>query len=164
VKGDPKAEELPAIVSRKAGGGAKAVYFAAGLDAAHYSLSYPYYRVALAQAMRWAASEPPRVEVKAPMCVHAVTMRQKKDGERLVIHLYNDVNTTAGHGHPAEEVPLREEVLPIHDIEIILKGYAVKRVHLEPGGKELEAKKAGDANTFTVPKLAVHAMAVAELG
>jgi hypothetical protein len=163
AKDSPKAEELPAIVSRKAGG-AKAVYLAAGIDAAHYALSYPYHRVVLAQAMRWAASAPPSVEVSAPMCVHAVTVRQKKAGERLVIHLYNDLNTTAGHGHPAEEVPLREEVIPIHDIGITLTGYAVKSVRLEPEGKELEVKKAGDAVTFTVPKLRVHSMAVVELG
>jgi hypothetical protein len=163
TKDNPKAEELPAIVSRKVPGGAKSVYLAAGIDAAHYSLSYPYHRVVLAQAMRWAASSAPPVEVSAPMCVHAVTVRQKKDGERLVIHLYNDVNTTAGHGHPAEEVPLREEVIPIHDIGITLNGYGVKSVRLEPEGKELEAKRAGDAVSVTVPKLQVHAMVVVEL-
>ncbi|MBN9117865.1 MAG: beta-galactosidase trimerization domain-containing protein [Planctomycetes bacterium] len=164
AKDSPKAEELPAIVSRKTPAGAKSVYLAAGIDAAHYALSYPYYRVVLAQAMRWAASTPPPVEVNAPMCVHAVTVRQKKDGERLVIHLYNDLNTTAGHGHPAEEVPLREEVIPIHDIGITLTGYNVKSVRQEPEGKELEAKKVGETITFTVPKLRVHSMAVVELG
>ena len=162
AKGSPNPEDLPAVVSRKFGD-AKVVYLAAGIDAAHYSLSYPYYRVALAQAMRWAASSAPPVEVEAPMCAHAVTMRQKKDGERLVIHLYNDVNTTAGHGLPAEEVPLREEVIPIHDIRVTLTGYAVKSVRQEPEGVALEAKKAGDAVTFVVPKLNVHTMAVVEL-
>lgn len=163
AKDDPKAAELPAIVSSRHGQG-RVVYLAAGIDAAHYLLSYPYHRVVLAQAIRAAASSAPPVEVDAPMCVHAVTLRQKKDGERLVIHLFNDVNTTAGHGHPAEEVPLREEVLPIHDIAVTLTGYNVKRVHLEPGGQELEAKRMGAAVTFVVPKLRVHAMAVAELG
>ena len=45
-------------------------------------------------------------------------------------------------GQPAEEVPLREETIPIHDITITLKGYAVKRVHLEPQSRDLETKKA----------------------
>jgi hypothetical protein len=80
------------------------------------------------------------------------------------MHLFNDLNTTAGHGLPAEEVPLREEVIPIHDITITLKGYAVKRIHLEPDGQELKVEKAGTAVTFSVPKLAVHAIAVVELG
>ncbi len=82
TKDNAKADELPAVVSRKFGAG-KTVYLAAGIDAAHYSSSYPYYRVILAQAIRWAAPAPPSVEVAAPMCVHATTVRQKKDGERL---------------------------------------------------------------------------------
>ena len=162
TKDSATAEELPAVVSRKVGAG-KCVYLAAGIDAAHYASSYPYYRVVLAQAMRWAASAPPSVEVAAPMCVQVNTVRQKLKGERLVIHLFNNVNTTAGHGHPAEEVPLREETIPIHDIAITLTGYGVKRVHLEPGGVDLATKKAGDALTLTVPKLHVHAMVVVEL-
>jgi hypothetical protein len=149
---------------RHAARAGKVVYLAAGFDAAHYAASYPYYRLVLAQAMRWAASAPPPVEVAAPMCVHAVTVRQKKDGERLIVHLYNDVNTTAGHGHPAEEVPLREETLPIHDIGVTFRGYAIKRVRLEPEGLDLKPEKGDDAVAVTVPKLAVHTMVVAELG
>lgn len=162
-KDNPKAEELAAVVSRQAGDG-KVIYFAAGIDAAHYSLSYPYYRVVLAQAIRRAAGAAPPVEVKAPMCVHAVTVRQRKGGERLIVHLFNDLNTTAGHGHPAEEVPLREEVVPVHDISVTLRGYNVKGVRQEPEGKALAAGRAGGAVTFTVPKLTVHTMAVVELG
>ena len=163
AKGDPKAEALPAVVLSKFGQG-RVVYLAAGFDAAHYSSSYPYYRLVLAQAIRSAASTPPPVEVAAPMCVQTNVVRQKKDGERLVVHLFNDVSTTAGHGHPAEEVPLREEVLPIHDITVTFRGYGITRVRLEPGGTELEMKRAKDDVTVTVPKLLVHAMVVAELG
>jgi hypothetical protein len=162
-KDNPKAEELPAIVSHKHGLG-KVVYLAAAIDAAHYSLSYPYHRVVLARTMRAVAKAPPRIEVKAPMCVQMNAFRQKKDGERLIIHLFNDLNTTAGHGHPAEEVPLREEVIPIHDIEVTLKHYNVKRVRLEPDGLNLEVKKTGDTIAVTVPRLKVHAMVVVELG
>ncbi|WP_246524723.1 alpha-amylase family protein [Gemmata palustris] len=163
TKDSTQEPELPAVVSHKFESG-KAVYLAAGIDAAHYSSSYPYYRLVLTGAMRAVASTPPPVEVKAPMCVQVSTVRQKKNGERLVIHLFNDVNTTAGHGHPAEEVPLREEVIPIHDIEVTLKGYNVKEVRQEPGAHGLKFIKTGDAVTFTVPKLRVHAMAVVELG
>ncbi len=139
------------------------VYFAAGLDAAHYSASYPYYRLVLARAVRWAASALQPVEVNAPMCVHAVTVRKKKDGERLIVHLYNDVNTTAGHGHPTEEVPLREETIPIHDVAVTFRGYDIKRVRLEPQGQVLTPEKQGETVRVTVPKLVVHAMVVADL-
>ncbi len=54
-------------------------------------------------------------------------------------------------------------MLPIHDIAVMFKGYGIKRVHLEPDGKELEMKKVGDAVAVTVPKLMIHAMVVAEL-
>ena len=161
--GDPKAEAIPAVVLSQFGQG-KVVYLAAGFDAAYYSASYPYYRMILAQAIRAVASATPPVEVAAPMCVQMNVVRQKKDGERVIVHLFNDVSTTAGHGHPAEEVPHREEVLPIHDIAVTFRGYGIKRVHLEPDGKELGVKKAGDADVVTVPKLTIHAMVVAELG
>ena len=154
--------ELPAVVSGKFEKGT-VVYLAAGLDAAYYASSYPYYRLVLAAAIRRAASAPPPVEVVAPMCVHATTVRQTKGGERLVVHLFNDVSTTAGHGHPAEEVPLREETIPIHDIAITFKGYRVTRVHLEPQGQDLKLTRFDGAVAVTVPRLDIHAMVVAEL-
>lgn len=156
------AAPLPAVVSHRHGKG-QVVYLAAGFDAAYYSASYPYHRYVLAGAIRSVAAAPPPVEVAAPMCVHAVTLRQTKAGERLLVHLFNDVSTTAGHGHPAEEVPLREETLPIHDITVRFRGYAIDRVRLEPDGKDLEAVKVDGGLEVTVPKLAVHATVVAEL-
>lgn len=163
AKGDPKAPELPAVISRTHGRG-RVVYLAAGFDAGHYLASYPYYRLILAGAMRRAASAPPPVEVKAPMCVQATVTRQVKDGERLLVHLFNNVNTTAGMGLPSEEVPLREETIPIHDIGVTFDaGHAVKRVHLEPGGTELAMTKVPGGVSVTVPRLDVHAVVVAEL-
>ena len=50
------------------------------------------------------------------MCVHATLMRQDKNGERLIVHLFNDANSTAHHALPVDDVPLREETVPIHDI------------------------------------------------
>jgi hypothetical protein len=163
AKDSSKDVPIPAVVSKTYGRG-KVVYFAAGIDAAYYSASYPYHRLVLSKAIRWAASGPPPVEVAAPMCVHATTVRQKKDGERLMVHLFNDVSTTAGHGHPAEEVPLREETLPIHDIAVRFRGFTIKRVHLEPDGVELKQDRDGDVVRVVIPKLEIHAMVVAELG
>jgi hypothetical protein len=164
AKGDPKAPELPAVTSRTHGRG-RVVYLAAGFDAGHYLASYPYYRMILAGAMRRVASGPPPVELKAPMCVQSTVTRQVKDGERLLVHLLNNVNTTAGMGLPSEEVPLREESIPIHGIGVTFDaGYAVNRVHLEPGGTELPTTKVPGGVTVTVPRLDVHAVVVAELG
>ena len=38
--------------------------------------------------------------------------------ERLIVHLYSDLNTTAFHALPNDDVPLREEIVPIHDMKV----------------------------------------------
>jgi hypothetical protein len=162
AKGDSKSDD-PAIVTNVYGKG-RVVYFAAGIDAAYYLNSYPYHRFILGQAIEWAANSLPPVMVSAPMCVHAVTVRQSKEGERLIVHLFNDVNTTGGHGLPAEEVPLREEVLPIHDIRVVFRGYPIRSICLEPDHLELEMRRGESQVEVNVPKLSIHAMVVAELG
>jgi len=156
----------PAVVVNRFGRG-RVVYLAAGFDAAYYLYPYPYQRLVVADAVRWAAGDVPQpVTVEAPMCVHATTVRQRTAaGERLVVHLFNDLNTTGGHAHPADDVPLREEVVPIAGIRV---GFRVKdevgAVSMEPGGSRLVVNHVAGARWITVPRLDVHAMVVAELG
>jgi hypothetical protein len=160
VEGAPP---FPGVISRNYGKG-RVVYFAAGLDSGYYLYAYPYQRLALRHAIDWAASAPQPVRVEAPMCVHASLMRQTKAGERLVLHLFNDLNTTAHHALPADDVPLREETVPIHDIQVTFApSYRLGKVHLEPEGKTLPVKKTPQGSTVTVPRLDVHSMVVAEL-
>ena len=98
------------------------------------------------------------------MCVHTNVFRQKQDGnERLIVHLYNDLNSAANHAKPDEDVPLREEVIPIHDIKVSFRGYRITRLHLEPEGRELTARQTTGGLEVTVPSLAIHSMVVAEL-
>lgn len=163
VKSVAGASEFPAIITRTHGKG-RVVYLAAGFDAAYYLYSYPYQRLILKHAIDWAATSPAPVNVKAPMCVHSTVMRQTKDGERLVVHLFNNLNTTAHHALPKDDVPLREETVPIHDIEVVFDpGYRIKRIKVEPEGKELKIDKGAKGSKVTVPRLEVHAMVVAEL-
>jgi hypothetical protein len=157
------AAEFPGVVTRPFGKG-RVVYFAAGFDSAYYLYSYPYQRLMFRHAVEWAAAAPPPVAVEAPMCVQSTVMRQSKAGERLVVHLFSDLNTTAHHALPADDVPLREEVVPIHDIRVTFgPTYRIRKVHLEPEGKELEVKKTEAGSAVIVPQLDVHAMVVAEL-
>jgi hypothetical protein len=139
------------------------VYFAAGFDAANYTYPYPYHRVLLRNAITWAAVAPPPISVEAPMCVQATFMRQRKSGERLVVHLYNDVNTTANRALPEDDVPLREETIPIHDIRVRFRGYDITSARLQPEGSELKIEREGDEQFVVVPRLEVHTMVVAEL-
>jgi hypothetical protein len=165
AKGVSAPVDYPAIISRTHGKG-RVVYFATGFDAAYYLYSYPYQRLALKHAVEWAANSTPPVRVEAPMCVHTTVMRQTKDNaERLVVHLFNDANTTSNHAMPNEDVPLREESLPIHNIRVNFgPGYKLGRVHLEPEGKNLELKPSPDGGSYViVPQLDIHAMVVGEL-
>jgi len=71
--------------------------------------------------------------VEAPMCVHSTLMRQSTAGlgaaDRPPLQR---LNTTAFHALPNDDVPLREEVVPIHDIRITFApSYRFGRVHLE---------------------------------
>jgi hypothetical protein len=163
AKDMPGAAPLPGVVTNTPGEG-RVVYFAAGLDAGYYLYAYPYQRLALMNAIAWAANAPQPLTVEAPMCVHATLMRQQRDGERLLVHLFNDVNTTAHHALAADDVPLREEVLPIHDLRLTFAPeYRLGRIHLEPAGQTLVAERTEAGTTVIVPRLEVHAIVVAEL-
>jgi len=161
------ASEIPGVVARTFGKG-RVVYFAAGFDAAYYLYAYPYQRLAFRHAVDWAAAAPQPVTVEAPMCVHSTLMRQAKEGkegaERLVLHLFSDLNTTSSHAFPNDDVPLREEVVPIHDIKVTFNPrYRFRRLHLEPEGRDLPFQPSSTGVSVTVPKLDVHAMVVGEL-
>jgi hypothetical protein len=164
VKPGEGAAEFPGVVTHTYGSG-RVVYFAAAFDAASYLYAYPYQRVALGHAIRWAAAGPPPLRVEAPMCVHATLMRQSKDGaERLIVHLLNDTNTTAHRALPQDDVPLREEVVPIHNIKITFDPqYTFREIRMEPEGQVLEMTHTENGISVTVPRLDVHTLVVGEL-
>ncbi len=156
-------EPIPAVVMGEQGKG-RVVYMAAGFDAANFSYGYPYERVLFSRAMQWAARTPPPVAVEAPMCVQSTVFRQKDAaGERLVVHLFNGLNTTSDHGLSEVDVPLREEAVPIAGIKVRFHKLAPKRAHLEPEGVDLTATAQGEWIEFAIPALAVHSLVVAEL-
>jgi hypothetical protein len=160
----PVATEFPCVVTREFGKG-RVVYFAAGLDAAYYLYAYPYQRLVLKHAITWAANESPPVQVTAPMCVHSTIMRQQDDvGSRLILHLFNDLNTTAHHALPNDDVPLREETVPIRNIGIDFDPrYAVGRITQQPEGEELPLMRTAKGVSVIVPRLDIHTMVVVEL-
>ncbi len=164
VKGLTSPLTYPAVVANHFGEG-RSVYFASGLDAAYYLYAYPYQRLALTDAIRWAATSRPPIRVDAPMCVHTTLMRQThKAHDRLVLHLFNDVNTTAFHALPNDDVPLREETLPIFNIRATFDSrYRIGRVTQEPEGVDLAVTQVPEGFQVIVPKLDVHSMVVVEL-
>jgi hypothetical protein len=154
---------LPGVVVRRVGQG-RMVYFAAALDAAQWSYGYPYQRILLARAIQWAAGGLPPIRVQAPRCVQTTFYERTppQGPKQLVIHLLNNVNTTADHGQPASDVPLREETIPIHGLRLSLSGPAPRRFHVEPGGIEPTLRREADLTVIDLPPLELHAMLVGE--
>jgi hypothetical protein len=155
-------QRLPAVVSRQFGKG-RVVYLAAGIDAALWSYAYPYQRRLLTRALEWAAREPAPVAVQAPMCVQATYFVQSDNGRhRPIIHLFNGLNTTANHGRPDMDVPLREEIVPIPGITVRFLKDAPKSAYLEPGRRSLNSKRTATGVMVELPPLEIHAMLVGE--
>jgi hypothetical protein len=153
---------LPAIVARKFGKG-RVVYCPVALDAGLWSYAYPYQRRLLARAVEWAARTPAPITVTAPMCVQTSAYTQADgNGRRTIVHLFNGMNTTANHGLPAMDVPLREEVVPIHGIRVQFREGTFRQFHLEPGNRTVSVTREGATTTVLVPPLEIHAMLVAE--
>ena len=159
---DGSREAFPIAANGEQGKG-RVVYFAAGIDAANFTYAYPYHRIVLSRAVRWAACAMYPVEVKAPMCVQSTFWRQEDSkGKRLIVHLWNGLNTTSDHGQQDVETPLREEAVAIHGIELRLRGVKFSRIHCEPGGAVLEARSDHDTMVVTVPPVEVHSAVVFE--
>ena len=111
-------------------------------------------------ALREVASEPPPVEVKAPTIVQTMTHVQ---GDRLVVHLLNDISSTGRSQNVVNEsLYLRREIIPVHDIEVTFRNRTFKRFLLVPGKVELKATPTEEGMTVKVPRLDIHCMVVAE--
>lgn len=158
---DQPRDALPAIVVHRFGQG-RVVYLAASLDAALWSYAYPYQRQLLVRAVDLAAGQPAPVAMAAPRCVQATYWRQDAGGKRLVIHLFNGLDSTAHHGMPGTEVPLREEVIPIAGIKLTIRGESPRAFHLEPGHVELKANRDGSVTHVDLPALETQAIVVGE--
>jgi hypothetical protein len=98
------------------------------------------------------------------MCVQTAYYQQPVDGggSRVVVHLFNGLDSAAGHGLPGMDVPLREEAVPIHGIRVTFRGPRPKSVRLEPGGFRPRVRNNTNASEVELPPLEVHGMLVAE--
>ncbi len=154
---------VPGIIAQKYGEG-RVVYLAAGLDAAYYLYPYPYQRLVLGDVIRWASGSVPPVEIEAPMCVQsAVYRKEDPEGRQIIVQLFNGIISNSNHALPEEDVPLREELVSIRDIQLTFHDYQINQVHLEPGGIDLPVEASGTDVSVTVPELTLHAMVVAEI-
>jgi len=153
-------KEWPFMVLNRAGQG-RSVYFAADIGQAYFLAPYQYQRRLIANSVRWAAGpNKPSVRVDAPLCVQAAFYTQNK-GKRTIVHLLNEINTTANRAIPENNPPEREEVLPVFGIKVAIAGRKTA-AREEPGHRSLPITQSTDGVEVTVPRLDVHGMVVFE--
>ena len=153
--------EWPFIVLNQPEAG-RSVYFAADIGQAYFLAPYQYQRRLISNAVRWAAAaNQPPINVSAPLCVQAAFYTQN-DGRRTIVHLLNEVNTSANRAIPENNPSQREETLPIADITLSLPDAHVATAFEEPGHRPLPLKKTDTGVEVTLPRLNVHSMIVFE--
>ena len=179
----PSERSHPAIMASESGKG-RVVYFAAGVDKAMFFYPDGYQRRLLANACRWAAGDAlPPAEVEGPLLL-ATTFRRQEAGKRVVVHLLNHASSWGLHsiyqklaplpsevqkeyGFPDRSElrgtwPIREEVIPLHDVRVTCRVPGVRKATLQPGGLDLPLKPAAGGVSVVVPKVELHAMVVFE--
>lgn len=180
----PSPEEHPAIIASEFGKG-RVVYLPAAIDKAMFFYPDGYMREMLAAACLWTAhDEPPPVEVRGPLLL-STTFRRQVEDKRTIVHLLNDHSSYGRHsiyqklaplpedlqkkwGFPNQSElrgtwPIREEVIPLHDIRVRCRVAGVRKATLEPEHSELPLTRAADgALEVNVPRLEMHSMVVFE--
>ncbi len=114
----------------------------------------------LSRAVRWAANDEFYIQVKAPMCVQSTFWKQSTG--RTIVHLWNGLNTTSDHGQQDVEVPLREESVAIHGIELKVKNSDFSKWEAVPNGGEIKTRIDRDVTIFEIPPVEVHSAIVFE--
>ena len=104
----------------------------------------------------------PPIAVHAPMCVQTNFFTQQ-NRKKLIVHLLNEINTSAGRALPEGGPPAREEIIPIHGIQVVFHNQSIKQVRLEPEGIDLNISQIESETIVTVPELRLHSMVVAEV-
>ena len=145
------------VVEHEYGKG-KVVYLPFDISGSYFRWGFECLARLMELSLREAATEPPPVTVDAPSIVQASTFTQ---GDRLVVHLLNDISSTGRSQNVANESRYeRREVIPIHDIRLTFPpGYG--RVRLYPGGEELPVEVVADGVQVSLPPLGVHWAVVA---
>ena len=164
VSDDGKGRGMRVLELNNGSGLSFTVYPDRGMDIgqAYFIAPYQYQRRLISNAVRWAAaaSQPP-IKVSAPLCVQAAFYTQN-DGRRNIVHLLNEVNTSANRAIPENNPSQREETLPIADITLSLPDAQITAAFEEPGHRPLPLKKRDTGVEVTLPRLNIHSMIVFE--
>ena len=153
------AKTFPALIQNAFGKG-KVSYLCANWGKAFFKYGYPHLRSILAHEIERVAGEP-EVRVTAPLVVQACHYEQKTSkGRRLVVHLLNDSSSVGRCSIQQSAWPLREEVLPIHDIRIRVKGKDLTAKTVPENKKIAKSASKGEYTEFMLPVLNLYQMVV----
>jgi hypothetical protein len=154
-------KEWPFIAINEANPG-RSIYFACDMGQAYFIAPYHYEGRLISNAVRWAAKDaPPPFEIKAPQAVQAAFYTQNA-GKRRIVHLLNELNSSANRALPFNNPSMRMEVIPIRDIKLTARGIHPTKALLVPGNQSLPITETAAGVEVTVPELQTHAMVVFE--
>lgn len=100
-------------------------------------------------------------DFEAPLAVQAAFYTQNS-GKRQIVHLLNELNSSANRALPENNPSMRMEVIPIHDIKITANGARPGKAFLVPGNEPLVITQTAKGAEMTVPTIRTHAMVVIE--
>ncbi|QEH36089.1 Trehalose utilization [Aquisphaera giovannonii] len=176
-------KRFPAAIASEYGKG-RVVYFPVGIDKAMFFYPNTFLRRLIVNACRWAAKqEPPPVEVRGPLLLCA-TFRRQPEAKRTVVHLLNHASSWGMHsiyqkvaplpeelrkqyGFPDRSElrgtwPVREEVIPLHDVRVLCRVPGVRRATQQPEGRDLPLHAIEGGVEVVVPVVEMHSMVVFE--
>jgi hypothetical protein len=110
------------------------------------------------RAVAWSAGRAAAIETSAPLAVQTVMYRK---GEAALVHLVND-NSSSGRAaapNPEAYACFRDEVLPVRDIRVAVRG-DFKEATLLPGGTPLAVSARDGLSEAVVPEVQIHALVV----
>jgi len=185
IGNDPKRgpNRYPAIITSEFGKG-RVVYFPTSVDKGLFFYPDSYQREMIANACFWASGDQkPPFEVEAPLIL-TTTFRTQPAEKRYIVHLTNNASSWGQHsiyqklaalpeelekqwGFPAQSElrgtwPIREEIIPLHDVKVICRMPGVKKATQQPENVSLPITKTADGVEVTVPKIGMHSMVVFE--
>jgi Trehalose utilisation len=153
--------EWPFIAVNEAMPG-RSVYFACDIGQAYFIAPFHYQGRLISNAVRWVAKDAlPPIEIEAPMAVQAAFYTQNQ-GKRRIVHLLNELNSSANRALPINNPSMRMEVIPVHDVKVTARGIKPGKAFLVPGNQALKVTLTAKGAEVTVPKIRTHAMVVFE--
>ena len=157
----------PAVVVRR---DANVVYFSGQLGRLYWRTGMPDLETLILNAIVWAGGKPP-LEVKGPGLLQVEAYQRSG---QLIVHLLNltfegrvivrgNTALTRGWANTAESVHPPRRVVPLHGLEVTVRGFEVRGAYSALTGKKYEVTEGGEEHRVKVPSLDEYEVLVLDL-